>query len=212
MLVCDGPDERLELPDFHAVAACAIFLWAYVLIATEKWVTGSAAALGAAMLVLALGISDAHSAFFSEDTGIDWNVIFLLLGMMVIVSVMRGTGETRSSTRSRLAGTARAPWSPLATSTARARCCCRGSPSCRDRGPTSGPPDAGRFPCAAGRHRRARSRGGGRSGSRSATPATALRNRLVGERGDAEVDLVLDAGVEALALARRCERHRRRDR
>jgi hypothetical protein len=31
-------------------------------------------------------------AFFAERTGIDWNVIFLLLGMMVTVSVMRETG------------------------------------------------------------------------------------------------------------------------
>jgi Na+/H+ antiporter NhaD/arsenite permease-like protein len=75
-----------------AVAACVIFLGAYVLIATEKWVTRTAAALGGAALVLALGISDAHAAFFSEETGVDWNVIFLLLGMMIIVGVMRETG------------------------------------------------------------------------------------------------------------------------
>lgn len=75
-----------------AVAACAIFLGAYVLIATERWATRTAAALGGAALVLAFGISDAHAAFFAEETGIDWNVVFLLLGMMVIVSVMRETG------------------------------------------------------------------------------------------------------------------------
>ena len=75
-----------------AVAACAIFLGAYVLIATERWVTRVAAALGGAALVLALGISDAEAAFFSPETGIDWNVVFLLLGMMIIVSVMRETG------------------------------------------------------------------------------------------------------------------------
>ena len=75
-----------------AIAACVIFLGAYVLIATEKWVTRTAAALGGAALVLALGISDAHAAFFSEETGVDWNVVFLLLGMMIIVSVMRETG------------------------------------------------------------------------------------------------------------------------
>ena len=70
----------------------SIFLGAYVLIATEKWVTRTAAALGGAALVLALGISDAEAAFFSEETGVDWNVVFLLLGMMIIVSVMRDTG------------------------------------------------------------------------------------------------------------------------
>ena len=30
--------------------------------------------------------------FFSHETGIDWNVIFLLFGMMIIVSVLRQTG------------------------------------------------------------------------------------------------------------------------
>ena len=75
-----------------AIAACVIFLGAYVLIATEKWVTRTAAALGGAALVLALGISDAEAAFFSEETGVDWNVVFLLLGMMIIVGVMRETG------------------------------------------------------------------------------------------------------------------------
>jgi len=75
-----------------AIAACTIFLGAYVFIATEKWVTRTAAALGGAALVLALGISDAEAAFYSEETGVDWNVVFLLLGMMIIVSVMRETG------------------------------------------------------------------------------------------------------------------------
>ena len=42
--------------------------------------------------MLVIGASDGHAAFFSEDTGIDWNVIFLLLGMMVIVSVVKQTG------------------------------------------------------------------------------------------------------------------------
>ena len=39
-----------------------------------------------------LGVVDAHVAFFSDETGVDWNVIFLLLGMMVIVSVIKQTG------------------------------------------------------------------------------------------------------------------------
>ena len=33
-----------------------------------------------------------EDVFYSRDTGIDWNVIFLLLGMMMIVSVLRQTG------------------------------------------------------------------------------------------------------------------------
>lgn len=61
------------MPDLlPAIAACLIFLGAYVLIATERWASRTAAALGGAALVLALGISDAEAAFFSADTGVDW--------------------------------------------------------------------------------------------------------------------------------------------
>ncbi len=49
-------------------------------------------ALAGAGLMLLLRITDAEHAFFDEHTGIEWNVIFLLLGMMVIVSVLRRTG------------------------------------------------------------------------------------------------------------------------
>lgn len=42
--------------------------------------------------MLALKLTDAEHAFFSHATGIDWNVIFLLLGMMIIVSVVHKTG------------------------------------------------------------------------------------------------------------------------
>jgi Na+/H+ antiporter NhaD/arsenite permease-like protein len=47
--------------------------------------SGAGPDAGPATLVLALGISDAEAAFFSTETGLDWNVIFLLLGMMIIV-------------------------------------------------------------------------------------------------------------------------------
>ncbi|MFB4295746.1 ArsB/NhaD family transporter [Actinomadura sp. NTSP31] len=72
-------------------AAVTIFVVAYVLIASEK-VPRTAVALGGAALMLLLHITDAGTAFFSERTGVDWNVVFLLLGMMVIVSVLRQTG------------------------------------------------------------------------------------------------------------------------
>ncbi len=67
------------------------FAAAYVLIATERVHRVTAALSGAAAMVV-LGVVDAHVAFFSEETGVDWNVIFLLLGMMVIVGVLRRTG------------------------------------------------------------------------------------------------------------------------
>ncbi|WP_327010673.1 ArsB/NhaD family transporter [Dactylosporangium sp. NBC_01737] len=71
--------------------AVAVFTVAYVLIATEK-IHRVAAALGGAVVMLLIGVTDAHHAFFAEDTGIDWNVIFLLLGMMLIVAVLKRTG------------------------------------------------------------------------------------------------------------------------
>ncbi len=74
-----------------AIAAIVIFVGVYVLLVTDK-IHRTAVALGGASLMLLLQISDPEIAFFSEDTGIEWNVIFLLLGMMMIVSVLRPTG------------------------------------------------------------------------------------------------------------------------
>ena len=74
-----------------ATLAILIFVAAYVLLATE-WVHRTKVALGGAGLMLVLHISDADQAFFDSHTGIEWNVIFLLLGMMMIVSVLRRTG------------------------------------------------------------------------------------------------------------------------
>ncbi|WP_024805680.1 ArsB/NhaD family transporter [Nocardia sp. BMG51109] len=74
-----------------AVVAVGVFAVAYVLIATER-IHKTAAALGGAAIVLALGVVGSGDSFFSHDTGIDWNVIFLLLGMMIIVGVLRRTG------------------------------------------------------------------------------------------------------------------------
>ena len=73
------------------VVAIVIFTVVYILIAAER-INRVAAALGGAGLMLALGVVGADDAFFSQDTGIDWNVIFLLFGMMVIVGVLRQTG------------------------------------------------------------------------------------------------------------------------
>lgn len=61
-----------------AALAVSIFVLAHVLIATER-IHRVAAALGGAALMAVAGIVDAHSAFFAEETGVEWNVIFLLL-------------------------------------------------------------------------------------------------------------------------------------
>ena len=76
---------------FTAWLAVGVFAAAYVLIATE-WTHRVTAALGGAVVMLVIGATDAEHAFFSEETGIDWNVIFLLLGMMLIVAVVQRTG------------------------------------------------------------------------------------------------------------------------
>ncbi|RSD13581.1 ArsB/NhaD family transporter [Amycolatopsis eburnea] len=73
------------------VLAVAVFVVAYVFIATEK-IPKMVAALAGAGVVLAFGVTGAEDAFYSHDTGIDWDVIFLLLGMMIIVGVLRRTG------------------------------------------------------------------------------------------------------------------------
>jgi Na+/H+ antiporter NhaD/arsenite permease-like protein len=74
-----------------AALAVGVFLGAYLLIATEK-VNRVTVALTGAGLMLALGLVSSADAFHSEEFGIDWDVIFLLLGMMIIVGVIRQTG------------------------------------------------------------------------------------------------------------------------
>ena len=74
-----------------AVLAVAVFTAAYILIATERIHRVAAALVGATGMVV-ICVADAKTAFFSEETGVDWNVIFLLLGMMIIVSVVKQTG------------------------------------------------------------------------------------------------------------------------
>ncbi|MFG2309865.1 SLC13 family permease [Streptomyces sp. NPDC048566] len=77
--------------DWHSWAAIVVFVGAYALIISEK-IHRVAVALGGAGLMLAIGATDDVSAFYSEDSGVDWNVIFLLMGMMMIVGVLKKTG------------------------------------------------------------------------------------------------------------------------
>lgn len=74
-----------------AWTSVVVFATAYGLIASEK-IHRVKVALGGAVVMLLIGATDAHHAFFSEESGIDWNVIVLLVGMMLIVSVLRRTG------------------------------------------------------------------------------------------------------------------------
>lgn len=77
--------------DWQSWAAVVVFVGAYALIISEK-IHRVAVALGGAGLMLAIGATDDKSAFYSEHSGIDWNVIFLLMGMMMIVGVLKKTG------------------------------------------------------------------------------------------------------------------------
>jgi Na+/H+ antiporter NhaD/arsenite permease-like protein len=71
--------------------AVAVFITAYFFIATEKFNRVAIVSIGAAAMVV-IGATDADEIFYSHETGIDWNVIFLLLGMMIIVGVIHKTG------------------------------------------------------------------------------------------------------------------------
>lgn len=74
-----------------SVVAITVFVLSYALIASDR-VNKTLAALAGAAVMIAVGIVGSGDVFFSHETGIDWDVIFLLLGMMIIVSVLRQTG------------------------------------------------------------------------------------------------------------------------
>ena len=67
--------------------AGTIFLITYAVIATER-LHKTIAALAGAMLIILSGTLSQEQAFES----VDWNVIFLLIGMMIIANTMRHTG------------------------------------------------------------------------------------------------------------------------
>jgi len=71
--------------------ATTIFLVAYAVIISEKIHKTVVAVFGAG-LMLVLNILQQHEAFHVEEFGVDWNVIFLLISMMVIINLMRPTG------------------------------------------------------------------------------------------------------------------------
>jgi len=74
-----------------AIAALSIFIVAYFFIATEK-INKVKVVLIAAGVMAVFGLIPGSEVFFSEHEGIDWNVIFLLFGMMIIVGIVKQTG------------------------------------------------------------------------------------------------------------------------
>ncbi len=74
-----------------SVVAVTVFVLAFALITNDRF-NKTLVALAGAAIVVTLPIIGSEDVFYSLETGIDWDVIFLLLGMMIIVSVLRQTG------------------------------------------------------------------------------------------------------------------------
>lgn len=71
--------------------ATAVFVVSYGFIISERFGKTTVALVGAGLMIILPAI-DAPDVFYSQETGIDWDVIFLMLGMMIIVSILRHTG------------------------------------------------------------------------------------------------------------------------
>ncbi len=75
----------------HFWIATSLFILAYGLIVSEKIHKTIIAIFGAALMIV-LGIINQEEAFHSLELGVDWNVIFLLVSMMIIINIMKPTG------------------------------------------------------------------------------------------------------------------------
>ncbi|MEE4254927.1 MAG: ArsB/NhaD family transporter [Desulfuromusa sp.] len=71
--------------------ATIIFLVAYALIISEKIHKTKVALFGAALTLITKVLLQ-HEAFNDIELGVDWNVIFLLISMMIIINIMTKTG------------------------------------------------------------------------------------------------------------------------
>jgi Na+/H+ antiporter NhaD/arsenite permease-like protein len=71
----------------QSIVAVGLFVLTYVAIVTDK-IHRTVVALAGGVLMVLLGLLPQDQAF----EAIDWNVIFLLIGMMVIVDVLEDTG------------------------------------------------------------------------------------------------------------------------
>ena len=74
-----------------ASLALLIFGICYLVIMTERIHKTIVALFGAAVMI-GLGVVSQDEAFYSHEFGIDYSVVFLLIGMMVIVNIVRETG------------------------------------------------------------------------------------------------------------------------
>lgn len=79
-----------------SIIAITVFVAGYALIASDR-VSKTRVALTCAAIMVGAGIVGSDDVFYSHEAGIDWDVIFLLLGMMIIVSVLRHTASSNTS-------------------------------------------------------------------------------------------------------------------
>jgi Na+/H+ antiporter NhaD/arsenite permease-like protein len=63
--------------------AVTMFVVAYAFIISERFNKTRVALVGAGLMVC-LPVIDSPDVFYSQDNGIDWDVIFLMLGMMMM--------------------------------------------------------------------------------------------------------------------------------
>src|SRR5678816_2741328 len=84
-----GEEPRLPMSDVSI--ALVIFGLAYLVIITER-IHKTVVALCGAALMIGSGVLTQEEAFYSHEFGVDYNVVFLLIGMMVIVNIIRETG------------------------------------------------------------------------------------------------------------------------
>ena len=79
------------LPFSDVSLALAIFAISYAFIITERIHKTIVALCGAGLMIVS-GVMTQEEAFYSQEFGVDYNVVFLLIGMMVIVNIVRETG------------------------------------------------------------------------------------------------------------------------
>jgi len=73
--------------------ATGVFVAVYVLLILDRLPKTTLVLAGACMMIV-LGVVDQHTAFHGTQAvqGVDWNTIFLLIGMMIVVNITRKTG------------------------------------------------------------------------------------------------------------------------
>lgn len=81
-------DAAASVPFWQLIGAIVVFVGVYILIITEK-LNRALLALAGAILMVLIGIVDVHDAYTKH---IEWQTIFLLIGMMLIVAVTNKTG------------------------------------------------------------------------------------------------------------------------